>query len=142
MLYKILNEINNFFEVNTDGVVMVFSAKTITGNFGYTYYPNQYIRINGSLLNDGVYKVVSLVGNVLTIEETLTDEDTNNIAYISGLSIPNDIISLATEISTFNSGSEMGVVSESQGNRSVTYSSGTWQGVFKSKLAPYKKLRW
>lgn len=142
MLYKILNEINNFFEVNTDGVVMVFSAKTITGSFDYTYYANQYVRINGSLLNDGVYKVVSLVGNVLTIEETLISEDTSDLAYISGLSVPNDLISLATEISTFNTNSEIGVVSESQGNRSATYSDGTWQGIFKAKLAPYRKLRW
>ena len=142
MLSKLCEEVNNYFERTSESIIATITGSTIIGVFDYDYYLNQYIHIKGSILNDGVYKIVSFENNIITVAETLIDEDTDEYCIISGLAIPNTFINLATEITTYENASETGITSESQGNRSVTYSGGTWQETFKKKLSLYKKMRW
>ena len=100
--------------------------------------------IDHTYLNDGVYQIASVSSTKITLDATLTPEETDDTTFIYGLKVPKTFIDLATEISTYDSGASKGVKSESQGNRSVTYGSGTgdntWQSVYAVALSPYKKM--
>ena len=107
----------------------------------------QYFRIVGSTLNDGVYQYPVT---------TLTDETFTGAVW--GMALPNIFIELLNDIeawktkyasvdsaamSPFSSESVSGVYSYSKntgGNDTTKDKSGTWQGVFGARLAPYRKM--
>ena len=106
----------------------------------------QYFRIVGSTLNDGVYQYPIT---------TLTDETFNGA--ILGMSLPKAFLSLLDDIETWKtkyasadsaalspySSESFGgyAYSKSSGsNDTATDKSGTWQGVFGARLAPYRKM--
>lgn len=107
----------------------------------------QYFRIVGSTLNDGVYQYPVT---------TLTDETFSGAVW--GMSLPKAFIALLNDIdawktkyasvdsaamSPFSSESISGVYSYSKntgGNDTAKDKSGTWQGVFGARLAPYRKM--
>lgn len=106
----------------------------------------QYFRIVGSTLNDGVYNYP------LT---TLTDETFNGAIW--GMALPNAFIALLDDIEAWktkyasaDSAAMSPFNSESFGGYSYSKSSGagdtnkdksgTWQGVFGARLAPYRKM--
>lgn len=107
----------------------------------------QYFRIVGSTLNDGVYQYPVT---------TLTDETFSGAVW--GMSLPKAFIALLNDIeawktkyasvdsaamSPFSSESVSGVYSYSKntgGNDTAKDKSGTWQGVFGARLAPYRKM--
>lgn len=135
MLSQILRHINNYFV-----------SKIIKGDYkiagGTIAIPNalagQYVRIVGSVLNDGVY-LYPLTG--------LTDEEFSGEVWI--LEIPKDFLDVVKEITDFQA-SDMSKASPytSESFGGYSYSKGTnaagvaagWQEVFRSKLNDYRKM--
>ena len=124
------------FEITSDGVT--FNGADITDYLKV----GQYIRIIGSTFNDGVHMLNS---DELTLE-TFT-------GAIWGMAIPQVLIELSEEItewneqykdaqnSPYNSESFAGYsYTKSSGNASTGASSATWQDVFGSRLAPWRKI--
>jgi len=140
MIEQVLQAINNYFvddhcdltEVMLDGINVKRPDKFVQG---------QYILILGSKMSDGVFTVLDVTGNKLTLdlEVDLIPEQTKNMVACS-LSIPRAVLNLADEIEAYNAKNDGSVASESLGDYSVTYGDGaTWITVFRNKLAPYKK---
>jgi hypothetical protein len=146
-IFEVCQYLKNWFDRNQEKYFgdITISNGALTTNYGLK--PNQYFRIVGSTLNDGVYKYP------LT---TLTDETFNGAIW--GMALPKAFLSLLDEIETwkikyasadsvamspFTSESVPGVYSYSKssgGNDTTTDKSGTWQGVFGARLAPYRKM--
>jgi hypothetical protein len=143
MLQNILDYLNNYF-VRTRELFTAVVSDGITGTFSKTYAIGQYISIDNTLINNGVYKITGVSTSKLTLDATLTAETVTGVVW--GLAIPKVVLTLATEIASYDSTSQKGVMSESQGNRSISYGNGTtsgssnWQSVYKSNLMPYKKI--
>ena len=137
MLEQILIHLNNWFLV-PEGV----HEDTYTVEDGGIVLPfladGQYFRIVGSLFNDGLHKYPA---------EDLTEETFDGAVW--ALAVPKQIVTLAEEITTWNNkqGTPSPYTSESFGGYSyskATNANGTplgWQDVFKTQLAPYRKLR-
>lgn len=96
----------------------------------------QYVRIIGSVLNDGVYQY-PLTG--------LTDETFTGTVQL--LAIPKTVLALVKEIETWAEKNQpTAFTSESFGGYSyskATNAAGVaagWQDVFRSRLAPYRKM--
>lgn len=169
MLNAVLNELNNFFFrfssniINTSflrpnlniqfqfSIDATFTAPdTITGDFTDTYLVGEYIKINDSRLNDGVYLITAIDNSSITIDTTvdfLIKTEPEIQCLFTKLFIPSDVVQLIDDINTFNTSVSNGVSSESQGNRSITYSTGSngstgWVQAFNSRLSVYRKLRW
>lgn len=137
MLEKIINYLNNDFRVSDEPP----EQKTYTITDGALSLDGvadgQYIRIFGSVFNDGVYQYPVYC---------LTDETFTG--YVIPLAIPRAIISLADEIREWNKKNQpTAFTSESFGGYTyskATASNGTaatWREVFASDLAPYRKMK-
>jgi len=145
MLENVLEYLNNFFinsrysviDIETDGVTGVFDTDD--------FIATQYVSIDGTKVNDGVYKILSVTSTKLTLDATMIAETPKN-CILWGLAVPKIVVDLTAEISTYDGASTKGIKSESQGNRSVSYGtslsggSSDWQSVFGSSLAPYRQL--
>ena len=139
-MYELLNYLNNFFVKTFEISTLTFAGvdKTISGLAG-TYLPGQYIMIEDTVLNDGVYKVATVNAGIVTVLEDVQDE--SNQAHVWGLKIPAEVVTLEAEISAFRETASDGLASESQGSRSVSYKNGSsWSDVYKARLIPYRRL--
>lgn len=120
--YPISFEYGNF-TVETDG---------ITGSFLESYVVGQYINIELTKVNNGTYKITEIEANKLVLDSVLLPEVVSGM-NIWGLAIPKQVLSLVAEIESM--GLISGLASESQGNRSVSYSNGSnWTDIFKSRI--------
>lgn len=154
MLTELCQYLKNWFELDqisgkvtiTDGNITVVSDSLLFSGSAPTIKIGQYIHIEGSIFNNGVFQY----GN-----DMLTDETFEGTVWLMG--IPQAIIDLDAEItawrdkyesisspamSPFNSESFKGY-SYSKG----TVSNGTgaesalgWQNVFGPRLAPWRKI--
>ena len=118
------------------------------------YLVNQWVHIQGSILNDGIYRVKEVSGSLYTLEngtdvEIPTQGDEAFTGIIRGLRIDPSFIALTKEILTFNteSGTPTAYQSESVlGVHSWTRATGengapiVWQQVFADRINPYKRL--
>ena len=140
-LYDILLYCNNFFDITREFGNYEIDNNKILFEPTEDYYVGQYVRIKNSIFNDGVYQILTVESDGLTIDATLTNEDTRRIV-VYGLAIPNDFLSLTTNI--IANGKTTNVKSESISRYSVSYggNGSAWQNVYKDQLAPYKKLGW
>lgn len=145
-IFEVCQYLKNWFDRNQEkyfGDITISNGALIT-NYGLK--PNQYFRIVGSSLNDGVYKYP------LT---TLTDETFNGAIW--GMALPKAFVALLDDIETWKtkyasadsaalspySSESFGGYSYSKSsgsNDTTTDKSGTWQGVFGARLAPYRKM--
>lgn len=99
--------------------------------------PGQYVRIIGSILNDGVYQY-PLTG---LIDETFT-------GTVRLLAIPKTVLALVDEIQAWVKKNQPTAYT-SESFAGYTYSKATnadglaagWQDVFRSQLAPYRKMK-
>lgn len=96
----------------------------------------QYVRIIGSVLNDGVYQY-PMTG--------LTDETFTGTVRL--LAIPKTVLALVQEIETWSEKNQpTAFTSESFGGYSYSKATNadgvaaSWQDVFRSRLAPYRKM--
>lgn len=145
MLYEICEHLHNFFDTRdgeyidrtagtfaiSDGVISPLPSSLIGG---------QYIRIVGSLLNDGIW----LLPADLTIED-LQDETFTGAVF--GLAIPIDLVTLDSEISAYvTANPASGYVSESFGGWIGTKATGangaplSWRSVFAARLNRWRKI--
>lgn len=144
MLEEILKIINNYFYVTGEkGSYNIQNNKlTVKGK----YIQGQYIKIEGSIMNNGVHKVLEVSDNQITLEEAI-NEEFDGVIY--GLAIPRDIIRLEAKVKEFEECSanrRSVIVSDSTGAYSRTKATDkngnvqTWIGVFANDLRPYRKL--
>lgn len=147
-IFEVCQYLKNWFDRDQ---IKYFGNITISnGALSETYglKVGQYFRIIGSSLNnDGVYQYPIT---------TLTDETFSGAIW--GMALPKAFIALLDDIeawkskyavadsvamSPFTSENVPGVYSYSKnsgGNDTTTDKSGTWQGVFGARLAPYRKM--
>lgn len=141
----VMKEINNHFYKTVEHAK--FKIKNNKIKIKGKYFPNQFIKIENSIMNDGVYKIIKFENQEIEIENTI-DEEFEGAIY--GLAIPKDFIELTKEIEEYqklNPISKSNVISESYLNgysyTMATNSNGQisgWQDVFKSKLDVYRRI--
>ena len=167
---EVLAYLNNFFvytyapHVYVD-IASVAGASTITladESYEFTDYAldirvDQYIRIVGTRLNDGVYKVSAVGDNSVTVNSTLLDEESDqDLDYVTiyELNIPQKLLSLVDEMITWEASSSSPVTvgniqSEKLGPHSITYAKTgssnkpvTVFDVFGGRLKRWRKVGW
>lgn len=146
-IFEVCSYLKNWFDRNQPKYFG--NVSIINGALSETYdlKVGQYFRIVGSTLNDGVYEYP--VTN-------LEDESFNGA--ICGMALSKPFLALLDDIeawkvkyaaadsvamSPFTSENVPGVYSYSKssgGNDTTTDKSGTWQGAFGARLAPYRKM--
>lgn len=142
MISRVLEYTKKYYPCTLENATFTIVSDGITGTFDESYLVGQYVNIQDSVLNDGTYKITAVSGSKLTLDATLLAEE--SYIYLWGLRLPQGLLSVITDITTYvnSSTSSAEIQSESQGNRSVTYANGNsgWQSVFRNQLAPYKSL--
>lgn len=133
MLYDVMRHIRNFF-VKGEKIRGDFHVEG--GTISLPLLDGQYFLLEGSVLNDGVYRNPA-VG--------MTDEDFCGV--VTPLAPPQDFISLCNEIEEYNSKvPATAFTSESFGGYSyqrATDKEGNiagWQSAYKKRLDVYRKL--
>lgn len=147
MLTQVCQYLRNWFTGNEPKLVGTFtvesdSSVTYNGAEITEFKPGQYIRIIGSTFNDGVH----VYGDGGLTSETFT-------GAIWGMAIPQAVIDIAGDItdwcekyaeaqnSPYQSESFAGYsYTKASGNSGTGASSATWQDVFGSRLAPWRKI--
>jgi hypothetical protein len=132
------------FEVRDGSLYVLSSAGLAAGlDVDNQFVPGQYIRVVGSVLNDGVYMIGSA---------DYTGSEIFN-GSIWSLALPKDFLDLATEIQDWCEANkntlESPYTSESFGGYSYTKKAGsnsdggayTWQDQFASRLNRWRKAR-
>lgn len=133
MLYEIMKHIRNFFPGDSESGFYTIKDGMLSLPF---VKDGQYILIEGSKFNDGVFSYP--LGE-------LTDEEFRGT--VTALNIPKDFLALASEIEEWTAKNKAtGYVAESFGGYSyqkATTKSGTmasWKEVFASRLNTWRKL--
>lgn len=138
-------ELKNYFDKAQPkffGEIVIEDGKITNQEFLDTIKPNQYFRIVGSILNDGVY--------CFKEELILEDEAFNGAIWL--MAIPKAVLELATEIENWQTEYANALnspfQSESFGGYSYSKASGkngggavTWQDVFATRLNLYRRIR-
>lgn len=140
----LMQECNNYFYKTYEHDTFAINNGVISTNG--IYLPNQYIKIEGSILNDGVYKVESMNGNHINIA-TLQDEIFEGCIF--GLSVPKGFIELSEKVNEFLQNPKAvptNISSESFNNYSWSKgkkSNGaniTWNDVFTDDIRSFRQL--
>lgn len=135
MLYRVLKEIRNFFVVANQRIEGTFSITdgNIVSDEALPFADGQYVLIEGSIFNDGVFRYN---------EEPLKDETFDGA--LIGLAIPQELLDLIPEIEKFQKTmDEAGPYqSESFGGYSYTLRSDAndWKKAYASQLNAWRKL--
>lgn len=154
MLTELCQYLKNWFELDqmsgevtiTDGTITVVSDSLLYGGSVPTIQTGQYIHIEGSVFNNGVYQYG---------EDALTNETFEGTVWLMG--IPKAVIDLDAEITAWRQKYE--AISSpamspfnSESFKGYSYSKGTvsggsgaesalgWQTVFYNRLAPWRKI--
>ena len=153
-LEEVLAHLNNFFVYSHAPSIFIdcdATAKTITlADTDYTWDDyaldpkvDQYIRVEGSRLNDGVYKVTVVDTTSVTVSTALIDEESDedlDHVTIYELAIPQKLISLVDEMIAEGSITE-NIKSEKLGPHSITYNNpSSIFGKYKSRLKRWRKV--
>lgn len=140
---EILNYINNYFAISKEenNFNINNNAIQVRGN----YLQGQYIKLEGSILNDGIYKVETLVDNTITIVGAINEEFKGTIY---GLAIPKEIIGLSKKFEEQKEKIVSSVYdSESFGEYSYTLAKNSKGEVYtaidtiRNDLKKYRKMR-
>ena len=140
VIEEVLANLNNYFVYSHAPSIFIdcdATAKTISladTNYTWDDYAldpkvDQYIRIEGSRLNDGVYKVTAVDTTSVTVDATLIDEESDeDLDYVTiyELAIPQTLLSLVDEMVSWEASSSSPVTvgniqSEKLGPHSITY---------------------
>lgn len=136
-------ELKNYFDKAQPkifGEIIIRDSKIQNAEFLRAIKPNQYFRIAGSVLNDGVYRY----------DEELVLEDETFKGSIWLMAVPKAVIELANDIEKWvNDYSNVNspYQSESFGGYSYSKASGanggviTWQDAFSKRLNMYRRIR-
>ena len=154
MLTELCQYLKNWFELDqlsgkvtiTDGNITVVSDSLLFSGSAPTIKIGQYIHIEGSVFNNGVFKYGV---------DNLTDETFYGTVWLLG--IPQAVVDLADEIAAWRQkyeavGSPAMSPFNSESFKGYSYSKGTvsggsgaesalgWQTVFYPRLAPWRKI--
>ena len=135
-------ELNNYFDKAQPkifGEIVIRDSKIQNAEFLRAIKSNQYFRIAGSVLNDGVYRY----------DEELVLEDETFKGSVWLMAVPKAVIELANDIEKWvNDYSNVNspYQSESFGGYSYSKASGTngvvtWQDAFSKRLNMYRRIR-
>lgn len=147
MLNELCGYLRNYFDRERYFGDFTISGGVITPSLDLGLLENQYIRIVGSVLNDGVYqyKAAGIQG--------LSDESFNGSIW--SLAIPKEVVVIDKEIDAWqakyggvDSASMSPFTNESFGGYSYTKGSGNadgesaggWQSAFANRLAQWRKI--
>lgn len=152
---EVLGYLNNYFVYTYAPNIYIditASTKTIALadiNYDFNDYAldikvGQYIRIEGTRLNDGVYKVATVGATSFIVVETLINEESDHdldYVTISELAIPNKLLSIVTEMIAWTGTDN--VKSESLGPHSITFDrpSNVFTS-FEGRIKHWKKVGW
>jgi hypothetical protein len=138
MLNEILGYLNNRFIVSVERSTFTLASNKIT--MASNYLVGQYIYIKDSVLNDGVYLIISKNDTEYTLQGDTLNEVFSGV--ILGMAIPKDLLALTQEISDYVAKQKHGVSSESIDDYSIAYSadSQNWTKVFGHRLSRYRKI--
>jgi hypothetical protein len=143
MLNELCMELKNYFDKAQPkifGEIVIRDSKIQNVEFLRAIKPNQYFRIAGSVLNDGVYRY----------DEELLLEDETFKGSVWLMAVPKAVIELANDIEKWvNDYSNVNspYQSESFGGYSYSKASGTnggaitWQDAFSKRLNMYRRIR-
>lgn len=142
MLEEVLQYLRNWFcRTVTAGDIVIENGRlaTINGESAEgLFLTSQYFRILGSRLNDGIYQAQT---------DELHDETFNGAVW--GLAIPHAVIALVRDIETWQDKygaeaaspySSVSFVNYSQSKAAGANGDTSWQTVFYSRLAPWRKI--
>ena len=148
MLSELCGYLRNYFDKEKHFGDFVIENGVVSGQSDLGLLENQYIRIVGSVLNDGVYQY-----HAAGIED-LVDESFNGAIW--SLAIPKDVIALSAEIDAWRAKNEAvdsaamsPFTSESFGGYSYSKSMGGsadgkivggWQNAFANRLSQWRKI--
>lgn len=143
MINAVMTHIKNHFARSIESQAFEIVSDGIVGSFSEKYIAGQYVWIKCSFVNDGVYKITGVTTTKLTLDATLTEENTGKLIYLFGLAPPVDFLTVVTEIENFTS--KDGVVSESIDDYSVSFGGagggdGSWTSVFNNKLSQWRRM--
>lgn len=134
MITEVLDYLHNWFIKETKIGTFEINGNIITP---CEAIEGQYIRIEGSIFNDGVYKY--------SVDSFQKDETFKGTVYL--LAIPKDLESICSEIQTFVEEQDHSTIqSESFGGYSYTKKSGvngnsySWVDEFRNRLKRWRKL--
>lgn len=139
---EVLRYLNNYFFKFKEVGNFTIQNNKIIGLKG-KYIKGQYLLIEGSVLNDGVVKVETVVGNEITLEKSF-NEEFKGVIY--SLAIPQAVISLVDEINLWKADNKKtDIISESFEGYSYSRANSngqvaTWKDVFKEELRGYRKV--
>jgi hypothetical protein len=149
----IRNLTNNKFldvKVRVKGNLLFEGTKIIGIDFNTEgYRTDNTIEIVGSLLNDGLYSVVAVDNNSITIDKEIETEQ--SYAMITKVSYPYDIVDGVIKLIQYDlkMGSKIGIKQETISRHSVTYydvndteSVEGYPASLMKFIDKYKKLRW
>ena len=136
---EILDYLNNYFY--KFGEVDTFTINNGVLDVKGNYYKGQYIKIEKSALNTGVFKVVDVTEDGVVLDDVI-NETFEGMVY--SLAIPRPLLRTNDEIVEFKASNKpSAIVSESFG--SYSYSKATkngvsagWRDVFKEDLMTYR----
>lgn len=148
MLNELCGYLRNYFDKKRYFGDFTISGGAISGSVDLNLLENQYIRIVGSVLNDGVYQYPS---DLVKLE----DESFNGSVW--ALAIPKEVIALDAEIDAWRakyeavdgaamspfSAESFGGYSYQKSNNNTEGSSGGlggWQNAFASRLSQWRKI--
>lgn len=139
MLTEICAELKNYFLKNREQDIHTGTFTITDGTIDLDFLQNgQYFRIVGSVFNDGVHQYQ---------DGTMTDETFEGAIW--AMYVPKHIEELANEIESWIADNSDVInspySSESFGGYSYSKATGdsvtaTWQGQFKNRLDPYRRL--
>ena len=127
---------------DTDGMTFAEDTKTITADFSDSdLLAEMYVRVTGTLLNNGAYKLTAVTDTVITVEQELLDESACTTAQVDYMAVPRGVRSVIGSIE--GATSQDNVSAETQGSRSITYSGTGGSSIFAqygSVLYQYRSL--
>ena len=127
---------------DSDGMTFDEDTKTITADFEDSdLLAEMYVRITGTMLNDGAYKLVTVTDTAITVEQELIDESAVTTGQVDYMAVPRGVRSVIGSIE--GATSEDNVSAETQGSRSITYSGTGGSSIFAqygSVLYQYRSL--
>jgi len=147
----IFEYLNNFFidySYYHEGIDLTFTAPDqIGGDLSSTDFEvGMYFKVEGTKNNDGAYLIKAISGTAITVDTDYSSiiAESEIRACIYWMDVPKSLKGIILSMLTTDSASTSdNVKSEKQGNRTLEYiDQSSTINAYKSKLSPFKKVKW
>lgn len=141
---QVLSYLNNYFYRFAEAGEYSINSNRIT--IRGQYAAGQYIRVCNSIMNDGVWKVLSVGSNTITLENNMIDEIF--VGTIYSLGVPVDVIKIKEKKDIFEKRNDNNKIEVSEkfaeySSQKATTKEGSivrWYDVYKQELKKYRKM--